>query len=133
MKTPNEIRIQFIKPEEHREPGLYADDYWWNGNILEVRITKLKPFIYSLFLLVHALIEIIGVLIDGIKFEEIEKWDRKCKDEEQGDNPKAPYHVQHKFATQIEMTCVGWFGKLWTKYNQAIYESCKKCSDRRSR
>ena len=70
---------------------------------------------------------------EEIPFKDIEEWDRTCKDEEQGDNPKAPYHKQHSFATEVESMLVMWMNHKWTKYNKSIYESCRKCSDKKSR
>lgn len=83
---------------------------------------------YELCVAVHELIELFYCLNSGITQQEVDEWDikyelqRKPNDRtsEPGDDPKAPYHTQHKFATFIERGLALVLGVNWDLYEQTI-------------
>lgn len=76
---------------------------------------------------VHELIEVLLCKAAGVTQEDVDKFDlnfekkrKKGDDSEPGDDPKAPYYKQHKFATKIERLLCKELGENWNWYETDI-------------
>jgi hypothetical protein len=96
-----------------------------DGNIT-IYVSKLKNWKYEMLIAIHELVEVILCKNKGISQEEVDKFDiafeKKRKPgniDEPGDDPKAPYRLQHFAATMIERTMCLSLGCSWRKYEDA--------------
>jgi hypothetical protein len=96
------ITIKFIPASKQRYDT--AGDYWFDkrGGI-QVRISKFRARRDEILVLIHELTEMLLCLEHGVSFAAIDRFDMAFKgDGEPGDDPKAPYCRQHRFAMRIE-------------------------------
>jgi hypothetical protein len=115
------ISIQFIDEEDQRYDT--CGDYWEQPMSLEVRVTRYRNTKYSQLILIHELIEMFLCQARGIKFAEIDDFDMMFLDEgEPGDDPRAPYYNEHRFATKIEKLLAAEMGVVWEEYEKAVDE-----------
>ena len=125
------IKIDSIPHKEHRYPTL--GDYWEdaNGNI-QIRVSKELPNYYKFLIIIHELIEMYLCANDGVSFEDIDNFDIEFEknrqpdnNDEPGDDPRAPYKTQHRFAENIERLVADKLGVNWNEYNKYCEQFCK--------
>lgn len=107
-------------------------DYYEKGGHLAFKISHLSSWKYEFLIALHELIEAHICRSRGITDDEItnfdlefekEREDGKWKnDEEPGDDPRAPYHEEHQFATAIERLTALALGVNWSDYNREVNE-----------
>lgn len=69
----------------------------------------------------HELVESFLCIKAGIKEEDVSKFDiENCDLEEPGDSSLAPYHEQHKVATQVEKIVCEALGLDWNEHNDWV-------------
>ena len=99
------------------------DEGVWDFTISESKA------VYEFAILIHELIEWFFTQKRGITEKQICKFDmmfeaeRKAgswKDEEPGDDHRAPYRKEHKFATSIEKQVLDYAKENWSKYENTI-------------
>jgi hypothetical protein len=110
---------------------LYSSEY------LTITVSDMNNPDYEFLVGIHELIEAYLCQKRGIKEEDVTAFDKQfepyfLKDEnnkvggvdisEPGDDPKAPYYVEHQFATKIEMLVAEELGVDWEKYDKTILE-----------
>ena len=97
-----DITIKFIPASKQRYDT--AGDYWVDKRgVIQVRISKFRAQRDEILVLIHELTEMLLCLEHGVSFKAIDRFDMAFKgDGEPGDNPKAPYRQQHRFAMRIE-------------------------------
>jgi len=128
--TFNEISVKFIDHKRQRYDT--AGDYTIKNGVLRIRISKTGKSLYNMLILVHELIEVTLVIKNGICFRTIDNFDiqfekdraigRHTPHAEPGDDPKAPYHSEHKFASWVESALCKFMGLSWEGYCEAIDE-----------
>ena len=114
-----DINIRFVDDADQR----YATvgDYWTTPDSLEVRITRMRNDKHAQLILLHELVELFLVLQRNISLQAIDNFDMDYVDEgEPGDDPAAPYHKEHVFATHIEKRCADEMDVDWDDYDNAI-------------
>lgn len=100
-------------------------DYWENGDTWQFRISKMKDD-YEFLVVIHELIEAYLTKKRDIKWKDIDKFDKewlKMKDIgdiEPGNNNKAPYYKEHRFAENIERLIAHELSIDWFKYEREI-------------
>jgi hypothetical protein len=93
----------------------------WNGPMTTLRISWLKDWRYMLLVAVHELVEWALCKHRNVKEKDVDRFDTDftgCG--EPGDDPKAPYHREHVFATKIERLLANELGVDWNAYDSAI-------------
>lgn len=118
--------IHTIPHAKHRFPT--CGDYWDEGVHTEVRISSLPDPRMEFCVLMHELFEHFSTKMAGID-EETQilpfdlEYERNRPDgdvSEPGDDPRAPYHIQHIMATEIEKLVAEKLGLLWDDYTKVI-------------
>lgn len=114
-----------IKTIPHRKQRLHngdvADWYYTKKGTLVIRVSDFKNDEYVFLVALHEIIETALCKKRGITVAMVDEWD--CENPEtMGDNPKAPYHTEHKFATKIEKMMAKELGIDWEKYDKFIEE-----------
>ena len=128
------IDYQIIPHAAQRYPT--AGDYWWDGDTLHIRVSKLREPLYEYLIFVHELIEATCVYMDG-ESDESTVFDvpyelaRKagipapcgCKpteDSEPGDDEHAPYYREHHVATIVEQLLAWYWDLRWDEYGNEV-------------
>jgi hypothetical protein len=123
------ISIQTIPHNEQRYDT--CGDYWEEENpcLTQFRISEMTDTRYEYLILLHELVEYFLLKLQGVPLSLVDEFDisfEKSRPEgnldEPGDDPTAPYFMQHQLATAIERLCALFFGVLWKEYEQACYE-----------
>jgi hypothetical protein len=108
-----------------------GDWQWEEDKVLTINVSKLPSPSYSesaavLLIGVHELIEALLCSREGVYETEVDEFDlaqqslSNPKYKEPGDDPKAPYHYQHLFASNIERLIAARLGINWQKYEEEI-------------
>lgn len=135
-----QIDFQTIPHNHQRYPTV--GDYWWDGDVLKVRVSCLSRRVYEWLVFIHEFIEIILTMLAEIPEPRIAEWDRDyeahrpgmdangssvmgcgcyvTEDSEPGDDPHAPYHKQHVIAEICERTAALFLGVSWNAYTDEI-------------
>ena len=94
------LKIKTIPHKKQRYDCL--DDWTFNKGGLEMTISETGKLEYDVLLTIHGLFEAVRCKQRGICEEDVAKFDRKSKDGDPGNNPKAPYHEMHMEAEALE-------------------------------
>ncbi|HXI49013.1 MAG TPA: hypothetical protein VNH39_10525 [Steroidobacteraceae bacterium] len=120
------ITIEVIKHEDQRYPTV-GDWLWPNEHNLLIRVSELGDWRKEAAVAVHELVEAILCKADGVAAAAVDAFDRAYEadrppldDSEPGDDPTAPYHRQHCFATAVERMLIAALGMPWAEYEQAV-------------
>lgn len=102
-----------------------------------IRVSEMGEGRYNLLVFIHELIEAMMCKEVGVGQGEVDEFDREYEEaraqdgrrlapcecgfyEEPGDDPHAPYHVQHMTATKCEKIIAKALGVEWEEYEAAI-------------
>lgn len=119
------IVIETIPGDQQPYPTV---GYWEFGNgELRIDVTDTGNDDFNCLILVHELIEALLCAEQGITTEQVDEFDmafereRKQGDKsEPGDDPKAPYRIQHKQAEAIELLMASFLKVDWREYEAAL-------------
>ena len=112
-------------------------DYWRPvRDSVQIRVAEMENQDYCFLVALHELVEEFLCTKRGIPEPEIQAFDQMFdkleKEGEPGDEPDAPYHREHVFATMIERMLADEIGVKWDEYEQAIdnlFDEDKPCQD----
>ena len=96
-------------------------------NVLDISISDMKNEDYEFLVGIHEAIEAYLCHKRKISFDKITKFDiafeknrKEGNIDEPGDDPKAPYHREHIFATKIEKLLAKELKVDWKKYDKTV-------------
>lgn len=98
-------------------------DWFWDADTatLRVMVSDLKNWKEEALVAIHEIIEAVLCEGAGIKVHSVDNFDMNFKgDGEPGDDPKAPYHEQHRFATRVEKNLARELNVKWREYDKHI-------------
>ena len=115
-----EIHIKTIPHGEQRYST--TGDWWWAGETLEMRVSVLGDWRYSVLIALHELVEALLCKAHGVTTDAVDAWDMGpgANLEEPGDDPRAPYHREHDAASALERMLAHEFGIDWNAYDDAV-------------
>ena len=120
------ITIEIIRHEDQRYPTC-GDWLWPNEHNLLIRVSDMGDWRAEAAVAVHELVEALLCKGEGITQEAIDAFDMAFEkdrmplnDDEPGDDPTAPYHRQHCFATAVERMLIAALGMSWSEYADAV-------------
>jgi hypothetical protein len=128
MKHLPEIILKAIDHKKHRY--ITCGDYYQIGKKWKIITSRMNADMEFL-VLIHELVEWYLTQQRGIKEPDIKAFDEKFenerdmgkwKDEEPGDDLRAPYFQEHQFATRIEKQICDELGIDWDKYEKTCLE-----------
>lgn len=121
-----EIKIIPHKAQRYDTVG----DWIFSGEALLVTVSDMKNNHYHFLVSVHEQIEAMLCAKAGIKEEDVTNFDMQFEQwrdvgqvgefDEPGNDPRAPYYIQHKLATKIEMELADILGVNWNEYDLAV-------------
>lgn len=94
-------------------------DWWWEprGGTLHIRVSRLQDERAEAAIAVHEIVEALLCTFRGVTAGAVDAFDFTYEGEgEPGDQPEAPYHAEHVFATSVEKAFVGELGLSWDEY-----------------
>lgn len=110
--------------------GVLVDPTHYNEPARHFRISDMGNPDFEFLVALHELIESHLVQKRGISDYAIDAFDKdfeiareqglQAKDAEPGDDPQAPYHREHVFATTIEKWVARELGVDWQEYGEAV-------------
>lgn len=107
------IDIRFISEPEMRQPGI--GDWWFTPDTLHIRAVEShddEAFLVAL----HELVEAWLCRANGIEQQAVDAFDVLFETEshpneaEPGDDPRAPYRLEHRKAMLLEMLMANFLG-----------------------
>ena len=120
------INIRVI-PHTNQRYETCGDWYHDADGTTQIAVSSLGNWKMEICVAIHELVECMLCRWAGIPQSEVDQFDmtyealRKDGDEsEPGDDPLAPYHMQHCIATGIERILVAVFGINWKDYEAKI-------------
>lgn len=119
------ILIQTIPHDQQRYETL--GDYWQDEDgTYQVRVSEMPDWRYEILIVIHELAEFFSCLHAEIKEPDIKAFDELFEaerlaglwtDEEPGNDPRAPYRLQHQFSERmIERPLADMLGVNWEEY-----------------
>jgi len=120
MKKLPKIHFKIIPHKKMRYDT--SGDYWFARKILQFRVSLLKCADYQFMVLIHELVEWYLCARKGVTPKMIDAFDfaNQHLEGKQGDDKKAPYHNQHKFADKIERLLCKEMKLNWKKYDASF-------------
>lgn len=119
------ITIETIQHDQQRYET--CGDWFWTGDDLTIRVSDLGDWRKNAAVAVHELIEVLLCKNNGVSQDSVDKFDMNFEDNrkdgdlsEPGDDPKAPYHTEHCYATGVERVLVAALGMSWKQYDDAV-------------
>jgi hypothetical protein len=123
----NNIIVKTVPNDEIKiRKGFTGADWWWEGDTLQVRVAaELEDWRERGALIVHEVSEAIMCKYNGVTVQQVDEFDAKFKGENEidinaGDEPYAPYRVEHTFATAIERILTGVLHVDWKGYDERL-------------
>lgn len=123
----NKIIISTVDHKDQRYPTV--GDWTFIDCDLYIKISDLGRPKFNSCIVIHEIIEAILCRHARITEQEVDEFDfhfeeaRGEKDNsEPGDSPDAPYHEQHKVATEIEKIFAKALGVDWDEYSKRVNE-----------
>ena len=119
------VTIEVIPNEKQR----YATvgDWQWNGDDLTISVSEMGDWRYEMLVAFHELAEVLLCKHRGIQQSLVDAFDMLYEKErpegdtsEPGDDPSAPYHREHQFATCIERLLALQLDVNWETYNTVV-------------
>ena len=123
------IHIQVIPPSQMRPRVDGADWYIDSKGDLQVRICPMSDPRMEDALIIHEVFEALLCIKDGVTVKQVDEFDQKYDldhpnetDVEAGDDPAAPYKIQHSLATAVERIYVAHTKLDWRTYDDELNE-----------
>jgi len=123
------ITIQTIDHAKHLYPtaGDWRFDQWGDLNI---KVSNMGDWKFEFLVAFHEQIETVLCKVHGIKEEDVTAFDIAFEKEraegkhdeyaDPGDDSRAPYYIQHRYATTVEREMATHLGVDWGAYGEAI-------------
>lgn len=115
------IIIETIPHERQRIPGQVGDWRWITPATLLVQVSTMSEMRHCAAIAVHEVVEALLCWNDGVAEKDVDAFDKAYTgDGKPGDDPAAPYHRQHCFATAVERMLIAALGVPWGDYAKAV-------------
>lgn len=119
------ILIRSIPHKSHRYPT--CGDWFFEDGTLYILVSDEMPESSKQLVALHELSEVMMCMANGVTQKQVDDFDmgyEKCRkegdDTEPGDHKSAPYHVQHRLATAIEIMVCNQMGISWEEHEANI-------------
>jgi hypothetical protein len=115
------ITVEFIPHPAQRYDTLGDWRFDPEGN-LTISISDSGSYRSNICLALHELVEALLCRWDGVSTEDVDRWDMsEGKDsDEPGEDPRAPYHVQHMRAMIFERLLADMLALPWPDYEALL-------------
>lgn len=125
-----------LKVVEHKKQRYETIGDWIPGNPAKIIASDVGNQDYEFMILMHELVEYYLCKKRGITDRKVVKFDRKYEKDrvlgkhtvtsEPGNNRRAPYRKEHKFATRIEKLVGKRLGVDWDEYSMYLMKAVEQ-------
>jgi hypothetical protein len=120
-----DIIIKTIPESEQRACVNGCDWFFDKEGNLQVRVSPQSDWRYEALLGIHEATEAIMCKFNGVTVQSVDDFDQEFDlthdfDVNAGDDPKAPYKLEHTFATAIERILAGVLRVDWLTYDTEL-------------
>ncbi len=120
------IFVQYIHHSLQRYDT--CGDWWFDEHgSLQVRVSMMDDKRSMEAVALHEIIEALLCRAHGVPEEEVSRFDKQYEamrtphdTSEPGDEPDAPYHVEHRAATLIEKKYLSHLGVSWKEHTETV-------------
>lgn len=122
-----DLRVIPHASQRYRTPG---DWFYDPQGTLHIRVSALGNWKHELLIGVHELVEVLICRYHGVTQDQVDAFDANYERErddgfhapsdEPGDDPSAPYHLEHSYATAVERMMAAALGVAWADYAAAV-------------
>jgi len=123
--SPMRIVVETIPHKSQRYPTV--GDWQVKPDGLHITVSKMNDQRYEFLIAMHETIEAYLAIHAGVSPEGVDRFDKAYEarrkagdDSEPGDDPRAPYHREHVFATKIERLLAVELGVNWRDYDREV-------------
>jgi hypothetical protein len=125
------IEIKVIPARRQRYSTVGDWFFSADGRTLRVRVSQMADRRSEIGVILHELTEALYCEQAGINADVVDAFDLKFNEEgEPGDQPNAPYHVQHVLATRVERIVVEELGLPWAEHDRIVKEADAQRSEK---
>jgi hypothetical protein len=124
--TP-QIVISTLRHKDQRYDTVGDWKFHEPQGVLDVTVSKMSDWRYEVLVGIHETVEALLCKQRGVKEVDVTAFDvayeaKRLKGDasEPGDDPIAPYHAEHVFATKIEKLLAAELGVDWDAYDKEI-------------
>jgi hypothetical protein len=121
------VHILVIPESEQRKEVNGADWFFDAAGDLQVRVSPMSDWRYEMALALHEAFEALLCKNNGVSQKDVDKFDMAYDlahpdepDLNAGDEPDAPYCVEHNYATVVDRLFIGACGLKWQPYDQEL-------------
>ena len=115
------ISVRTVQGHQQRYPT--AGDWYFTGEIMSVRVSKLDNQDFEFLVGLHEMVEAYLCRKRGIGEDVVTRFDKAHPDaDEPGDMETCPYRREHQFAGIIERLMANELGVDWYEYEKALGE-----------
>jgi hypothetical protein len=121
---PLKIVIETVDHQRYRTAG----DWQLKPDGLHIFVSLMSDQRYEFLLGMHEAIEAYLCRQAGISQAPVDRFDKTYErrrrpgdDSEPGDDPNAPYHFAHVFATKVEHMLADQLGVSWSAYDREVF------------
>ena len=95
---------------------------WFVGTegTIAIFVSDMGNWRYEALVAFHELAEVLLCKSRGITTEQVDAFDKAFANGEPGDDPGAPYHKEHRFASKAECKLADELGVDWLAYDDAV-------------
>lgn len=117
-----DIRFVFVRPVPHEFQRYDTVGDWWVADReINIRVSHTPDWRHGMLVAVHELVEALLCHHRGIDQDAVTAFDMDyATDSEPGDDPRAPYHAEHRFAEKVERMLCDEMGLDWDDYLSAV-------------
>jgi hypothetical protein len=116
------INIKTIPHNKQRDNTL--DDWRFIRGRLEIPVSDLGSLAYNALLVFHGLLEAVWCEQNWVSERSVRAFDLKSTLDDPGCDPKAPYHVGHMKALELECIAAKMLGVDWEDYERKQDKVC---------
>ena len=114
------IAIETVPHGDQRYPTC-GDWVWGPNDELTIRVSDMGDWRKEAAVGLHEAVEALLCKRSRVSQTLVDQFDRAyAGDGEPGDDPAAPYHREHCFATAVERLFIAALGVSWADYSQAV-------------
>jgi len=116
---PLMVTVETVNHQRYRSAG----DWLKTKNGIAAKVSAMSKRDYEFLIAIHELVEAYLCEARGISQASVDAWDTGpigSKLDEPGDDPRAPYAKEHKFASKIERLVADELGVDWGKYADEV-------------
>ena len=125
------MKIEILTIPHSEQKYETCGDWYFEGDTLKITVSEMGDWRYSMLVAFHEMAEALMCKNDGVSEKDVTNFDLSFEtmrqenpkivgDVEPGNMESAPYHEQHKRATNLESLLAMGLDVRWAEYNKKV-------------